>query len=448
VEIEQKEGRCSQFFFRFSDLREVNDIERILLIEDKRAMRNMLTTALQEDGWEVTAVSSGTEALKKIESGGFDILLSDVCLPGDIDGMDILKKSRESNHWVPVILMTAFGTVNLAVEAMKDGARDFITKPFDLDELLSLVRRYVHSAGTDIVGSSPELLSTIKRASKGAETDLNILVLGESGTGKELLARMIHSESACADGPFVPVNCAAIPADLMESELFGAEKGAYTGADRTRPGRFEHAQGGTIFLDEVGDLNTSLQGKLLRVLQEREYTRVGGLEVLHTNARVISASNRELKEETEAGRFRKDLYFRIGEFPVTLSPLRERVEDISDLAMHFLRQSGHREVIITDDAMIKLKGYQWPGNVRQLRSIVLRAAALADDRIINAQILEIDDAVPAEGLLEESARVGKLREMEMIRKALKKTGGNRKKAAEILKVSYRTLLSRLKELGI
>jgi len=408
----------------------------------------MLTTALEEDGWDVTAVSSGTDALKMIENCSFDILLSDICLPGSIDGMDILRKSREFNHGTPVILMTAFGTVNLAVEAMKEGARDFITKPFDLDDLLSLLRRYVHSKGTEIIGSSKALLATLRRASKGAQTDLNILVLGESGTGKELLARMIHRESVCSDGPFVPVNCAAIPADLMESELFGAEKGAYTGADRTRPGRFEHAQGGTIFLDEVGDLGSSLQGKLLRVLQEREYTRVGGSEIFHTNARVISASNRELKEETEAGRFRKDLYFRIGEFPVTLTPLRERVEDIPDLAVHFLRQSGHRKVIVTDDAMLKLRGYRWPGNVRQLRSIILRAAALADDSVIDAGILEIDDTISAEGLLEESARAAKLREEEMITKVLKETGGNRKKAAEILKVSYRTLLSRLKELGI
>lgn len=411
-------------------------------------MRNMLTTALSEDGWEVTAVSSGTDALKMLETGGFDILLSDICLPGNIDGMDILKKSRELNHWTQVVLMTAFGTVNLAVEAMKEGARDFITKPFDLDELLALVRRYSHSAGTEIIGSSPSLLSTIKRASKGAGTDLNILVLGESGTGKELLARMIHLDSVCSDGPFIPVNCAAIPADLLESELFGAEKGAYTGADRTRKGRFEHAQGGTIFLDEVGDLDTSLQGKLLRVLQEREYTRVGGTEVFHTNARVISASNRELKTETEEGRFRKDLFFRIGEFPVTLSPLRDRAEDIPDLTEYFLRQSGYREVTVTEGAMKKLKAYSWPGNIRQLRSIVLRAAALVDDKTIDTEILEIDDTVTSDGLLEESARAARLREGEMIRKTLRDTGGNRKKAAEILRISYRTLLSRLKDLDI
>ncbi len=422
--------------------------DNILLVEDKRAMRNMLTTALEEDGWNVCAVSSGSEALKSIEKKNFDILLSDICLPGKIDGMDILRKSRECCHWIPVILMTAFGTVDLAVEAMKEGARDFITKPFNLDDLLSLLRRYVHASGTSLIGSSAGLLSTIKRAGKGAQTDLSILVLGDSGTGKELLARIIHNESSFSDGPFIPVNCAAIPADLIESELFGAEKGAYTGADRTRPGRFELAQGGTIFLDEVGDLNPVLQGKLLRVLQEREYTRVGGCEILRTNARVISASNRDLKGEVDVGTFRKDLYFRIAEFPVTLSPLCERIDDIPELTRYFLDISGYKEVIVLPGAMEKLQGFMWPGNIRQLRSIVLRAAALAEDNNIDADILEIDNVKPGEGLLEESARAAKCREKELIKKALMDTGGNRKEAARILKVSYRTLLSRLKELDI
>lgn len=422
--------------------------ENILLVEDKRAMRNMLTTALEEDGWNVYAVSSGSEALKSIEKRNFDILLSDICLPGKIDGMDILRKSRECCHWVPVILMTAYGTVDLAVEAMKEGARDFITKPFDLDNLLSFLRRYVHTSGTLLIGSSKGLLSTIERARKGAQTDLSILVLGDSGTGKELLARIIHDESSFSDGPFVPVNCAAIPGDLIESELFGAEKGAYTGSDRTRPGRFELAQGGTIFLDEVGDLNPALQGKLLRVLQEREYTRVGGSEILRTNARVISASNRNLKGEADEGTFRKDLYFRIAEFPVTLSPLHERIEDIPELIRYFLDLSGYKEVIVSSEAITKLKGFMWPGNIRQLRSIILRAAALVEESIIDADILEIDDIKPVDGLLEESAKAAKLREREMIKRALIETGGNRKKAAIILKVSYRTLLSRLKELDL
>lgn len=423
-------------------------MESILLVEDKRAMRNMLTTALREEGWEVVPVSSGIEALKKLSEKTPGLVLSDICLPGEVSGMDVLKRSRELNHWVPVILMTAFGTVDLAVEAMKEGARDFITKPFDLGELLSMVRRYSQSTGTDLVGSSESLMSTVRRACKGACTDLNILLLGESGTGKELLARMIHSESDRSRGPFVPVNCAAIPADLLESELFGAEKGAYTGSDRTRPGRFELAQGGTIFLDEVGDLDPALQGKLLRVLQEREYTRVGGTELFHTNARVISASNRDLEEATEKGSFRKDLYFRIGEFPVTISPLRDRIEDIPELARYFLDQSGYTELEISSEAMAKLRGYHWPGNVRQLRSILLRAAALSESEELDAGILEIETDSAEEGLLEESARVARQREVELIRKALRETGGNRKQAAELLKVSYRTLLSRLKELGI
>ncbi|MBN2607633.1 MAG: sigma-54-dependent Fis family transcriptional regulator [Candidatus Fermentibacteraceae bacterium] len=423
-------------------------MDSILLVEDKRAMRNMLTTALREDGWNVIAASSGAEAISKLGCGSTALVLSDICLPGEISGMDILRRSRELNHWVPVVLMTAFGTVDLAVEAMKEGARDFITKPFDLDELLAMVRRYSNSAGTELVGSSPSLMATLRRVSKGAETNLNILILGESGTGKELLARLIHRESSRSEGPFVPVNCAAIPADLLESELFGAEKGAYTGADRTRPGRFEHAQGGSIFLDEVGDLDRTLQGKLLRVLQEREYTRVGGTEIFHTNARVISASNRDLKRETEEGRFRDDLYFRIGEFPVSISPLRDRSEDVPLLARHFLDRSGYSRIEITDDAMEKLKAFRWPGNVRQLRSIVLRAAALADGPVLGPDNLEIEGPDRETGLLEQSARAARDREVQLIRRALRETGGNRKKAAELLKVSYRTLLSRLKELDL
>lgn len=423
-------------------------METILLVEDKRAMRNMLTTALREDGWRVIPVPSGTQAMEELGTETISLILSDICLPGEISGMDILKNAREMKHWVPVVLMTAFGTVDLAVEAMKEGARDFITKPFDLDELLALVRRYSHSPGTEIVGSSPSLMSTISRATRGAATDLNVLVLGESGTGKELLARMIHAESSRGKGPFVPVNCAAIPADLLESELFGAEKGAYTGADRTRPGRFEHAQGGTIFLDEVGDLDRPLQGKLLRVLQEREYTRVGGTETLHTNARVISASNRDLMSETEAGTFRDDLYFRIGEFPVTIAPLRKRPEDIPQLARHFLDQSGYGHMKLTEEATKKLTTFRWPGNVRQLRSIVLRAAALVDGSVLGPEMLEIEDSEGEQGLLEESAKAARIREAQLIERALRETGGNRKKAAEMLRVSYRTLLSRLKELDL
>jgi DNA-binding NtrC family response regulator len=426
-------------------------VNRILLVEDKRGMRTMLSTALSEDGWEVTAVSTGEKALTALRTAQipFDLVLTDVCLPGSTDGNQVLDATRELSPATPVILMTAFGTIDMAVSAMKRGARDFITKPFELEDLLRLARRHSVSRDSDMIGTSEVLGREVERALKGAATDLNMLILGESGTGKELLARMIHAQSRWKEGPFIPVNCAAIPAELMESELFGAEKGAYTGSDSLRKGRFELASGGTILLDEIGDLVPSLQGKLLRILQEKEYTRVGGSEILRADVRVISASNRDLAGDIEAGRFRKDLYYRLSEFPVTLPPLRERTGDIPDLAVHFLRQSGYDHLTISEEAMGMLGAYGWPGNVRELRNIVLRAAALAPGDSIGAELLEIVSRPPAEeGLLEESARVARAREREMILGTLRETGGNRRKAAEILRVSYRTLLSRIKELGL
>jgi len=424
--------------------------ENILLVEDKLAMRNMLTTALEEEGWRVTATSSGQSAIKLLSECTFDLVVSDVCLPGGCSGLDVLARVRECRRGTPVVLMTAFATVDMAVRAMKDGAKDFITKPFDLDEFLALVRRCAVAQECSLVGGSRALREAVERARKGAGTDLNVLVLGESGTGKELLSRMIHEDSRFREGPFVPVNCAAIPRELVESELFGAEKGAFTGADRSRPGRFELAEGGTIFLDEVADLDPSLQGKLLRVLQEKEYSRVGGTELRHAGARVIAASNRDLEAEIATGTFRKDLYFRLGEFPVLLPPLREHREDIPLLTAHFLTQAGYADIEISPEAMERLRAYSWPGNVRELRSIVLRAAALSAGRRIEAGQLEIGVEGPAadEGLLAESARVARGREAERIREALERTDGNRKEAAQLLRVSYRTLLSRMKELGI
>jgi two-component system response regulator AtoC len=426
-------------------------VNRILLVEDKRGMRMMLSTALGEDGWEVTAVSNGEKAITELRSAGipFDMILSDICLPGSADGITVLDTARELTPFTPVILMTAFGTIDMAVSAMKSGARDFITKPFELEDLLRLTRRHATSHEREMIGTSAVLGREVERAMKGATTDLNMLILGESGTGKELLARMIHTESRWKEGPFVPVNCAAIPGELMESELFGAEKGAYTGADATRKGRFELARGGTILLDEIGDLVPFLQGKLLRILQEKEYNRVGGSEILRSEVRVISASNRDLAGAIESGQFRKDLYYRLSEFPVTLPPLRNRSEDIPDLARYFLRQSGYDNLEITGDAMSTLRAYGWPGNVRELRSIVLRAAVLTTCDSIDTDLLEIGTESPeTEGLLAEAAKVARAREREMILSALQETNGNRRKAALILKVSYRTLLSRIKELEL
>ncbi|MBD3369895.1 response regulator [Candidatus Fermentibacteria bacterium] len=424
----------------------------VLVVEDKRGMRKMLATALTEEGWSVTTAETGDRALELLGETGYDLVLTDVRLPGKTDGLDVLRKVVDSCMGTPVVLMTAFGTIDMAVSAMKIGAVDFITKPFELDDLLSLLKRCTGHPRNRIVGSSEGLRRAVERSRKAAATGMSVLILGESGTGKELLARLVHEEGPSSDGPFVPVNCAAIPSELMESELFGAEKGAYTGSESLRVGRFEQASGGTIFLDEVGDLSHTLQGKLLRVLQEREFTRLGGERTIKSTARVVAASNRDLETEVGEGGFRKDLYYRLSQFPVKLPPLRDRVSDVPELIRHFLDSVGMEEVELSRDAMGLLKSYSWPGNVRELKNVVLRAAALCEQKLIPAELLEITPQrppdEPEEGLLEESARVARRRERELIIEALRATGGNRKEAAEMLKVSYRTLLSRIKELKI
>jgi len=424
----------------------------VLLVEDKRAMRSMLTTALEEEGWRVTPVSSASEAYPAMEARRYDLVLTDVRLPGKDGGMDVLREARRRCAGTPVLVMTAYGNIDLAVRAMREGASDFVEKPFDLEDLLARVRRFAGRPETLIVGSSPAMERVMDRARKAAATAMAVLLLGESGTGKELLARYVHDARRGESGPFVPVNCAAIPAELMESELFGAEKGAYTGAECEREGFFGRAEGGTIFLDEVADLSPRLQGKLLRVLQEREYTRVGSPEVHRSNARVVAASNRDLQLEMEEGRFRSDLYYRLNQFPICIPPLRERREDIPELSRHFLESAGYVDLEIRGDAMEALEAYSWPGNVRELRNIVLRAAAMAPaEGAIGPDLLEIGgelDGASQEGLLEASSRAARRRERELIVLALRRCGGSRKKAADVLKISYRTLLSRLKDLEI
>ena len=424
----------------------------LLLVEDKRAMRAMLTTALEEEGWRVTAVQSATAALAAMESGAFDLVLTDVRLPGEGGGMDVLRAARSRCAQAPVLVMTAFGSIDLAVQAMKEGASDFLTKPFDLEDLLQRVRALAGRPETEIIVASAAMERVLDRARRAATSGMAVLLLGESGTGKELVARYVHGCShRSGDAPFVAVNCAAIPSELMESELFGAEKGAYTGADSSREGFFERAEGGTIFLDEVADLSPRLQGKLLRVLQEREYTRVGSPQVHRSTARVVAASNRDLSLEMERGEFRRDLYYRLNQFPISIPPLRERIEAIPSLVRHFLESAGHGGMQVGDDVMQALQSGKWPGNVRELRSIILRAAALAGpEGPLGPELLEMDHEMEAggDGLLEASSRAAKRRERELIVRALLRCDGSRKRAAEMLKVSYRTLLSRIKELKI
>lgn len=413
-------------------------MRRILLVEDKRGMRTMLRTALEEDGWEVTEADNRETALRALVSTTFDAVLTDVCLPGERDGLLVLSKTPPGT---PVLLMTAYGTIDMAVEAMKAGARDFITKPFELADLLSRLSALGSGSGHEIIGRDPGLLAVLRRADSAAACDLNVLVTGESGTGKELLVERIHRMSRRCAGPFIPVNCAAIPRDLLESELFGAEKGAYTGAFESRAGRFELAAGGTIFLDEIGDLDLTLQGKLLRVLEGSAFTRVGGTKQIRSEARVLAASNRDLLSQSRDGCFREDLYYRLSEFTIQMPPLRDRREDIPLLTAHFLAGRGE----LAPDTISTLMNCSWPGNVRQLRNILLRAAVLAEGKPISREMLEVPVETAREGsMLSESARVTREQELKMIHDALTRCDGNRSKAAKLLGISYRTLLNRLK----
>lgn len=422
-------------------------MRKILLVEDKRGMRTMLTTALTEEGWEVTAVPDGSKALIAMQRETFNALLTDVCLPGDVTGLDVL---REAPANLPAIVMTAFGTIDMAVKAMKMGAGDFISKPFELDDLLEKLGTVCRDVSECMLGDSKSFREALARAERAAGSRMNILVCGESGTGKELLTRWIHGISERRHGPLVPVNCAAIPENLMESELFGAEKGAYTGSSEARPGRFTMAMEGIIFLDEIGDLGLPLQGKLLRVLESGTYHPVGGNRELVTDALVISASNRDLREMVARGLFREDLFYRIAEFPIDLPPLRLRNGDIDLLALHFLEQYGGK--MFTPETSLLLNSYTWPGNIREMRNHVRRACINSTDGIITPELLELrDNKAETAGigsLLEESAIAARNRERELISGALKTTEGNKTRAARMLGVTYRTLLNKLKEMEL
>ena len=418
-------------------------MKKILLVEDKRGMRVMLSTALEEDGWQVTAVSDGDSALKHIQRNTYSAILTDVCIPGRYNGIDVLDNAPSST---PVIVMTAFGTIDMAVDAMKKGAADFISKPFKLDELLEKLSSAVYDHSELMLGRSAVYLETIRRAERAAPSGMNILILGESGTGKELLARRIHQCSGRENGPFVPVNCAAIPENLMESELFGAEKGAYTGSTDARPGRFTIARGGTIFLDEIADLDMSLQGKLLRVLESGTYHSVGGTKELKSDALVIAASNRDLRIMVKKKLFREDLFYRISEFPVKLPPLRERGNDIQLLARHYLEL--YRGNSFAESAIHSMQNYSWPGNVRELKTLIRRACINSTGEAITGEMLEFPEHESDGSLVKQAAHAARIKEKALISSALAETGGNRKKAAEILGVSYRTLLTKIKDLKI
>jgi DNA-binding NtrC family response regulator len=418
---------------------------RILVVEDRASLRGMLRKALEKAGHRVEEAGDGAAGVERLAQQTFDLVLTDLKLPG-ASGLEVLRASRRSQPATPVVVMTAYGTVGTAVDAMKAGAVDFLEKPVELDDLYRVVSAAVGAAeraspyrlpdGTSIVGSHPRLLAALRLVERVAPTDSTVLITGQSGTGKELVARAIHAESRRSGGPFVAVNCAAIPDTLLENELFGHEKGAYTGAGRREAGRFEQARGGTLLLDEIGELALGVQSKVLRVLEERTFERVGGSRSITADVRLVAATNRELDEMVAEGSFRSDLYYRLNVFPIPLPTLAERRSDIAELARHLVERaaarSGRGAVRVEPAALERLAEADWPGNVRQLANVLERAVILCDGpRLTEADVVAALD--PLAGDPEEGR----------LRAALEASGGDKKRAAAALGISYRTLLRRL-----
>ena len=456
----------------------------ILLVEDKDSLRAMLRHALEEQGHAVVEASDEAEAVRQLHATRPDLVLSDLRL-GAGDGIGVLKAARDFDPELPVIVMTAFGSIQDAVQAMREGALDFLAKPVDPDHLNLLVARALvqrrlaaenlllkdelasRRGAPTIIGSDPMLRKVQSAIHRAADTDTTVLLLGESGTGKELFARTLHALSGRSGGPFVAINCAAIPETLLETELFGHEKGAFTGANARKPGRFELAHRGTLFLDEIGDLPLLLQAKILRALEERKFERVGGTHPLQVDVRVVAATNRNLKQAIASRQFREDLYFRLSVFPIEIPPLRERPGDIELLAQHFVdrfsRELKRRPLRLALESSEELRRYDWPGNVRELQNCIERAVILADDEVIHPRHLNlafretagaepVDDPwsrIDLSGPLGEvTRRVVAEVERRKIADVLRQVKGQKPRAAELLQVGYKTFLQKLKDLRL
>jgi len=434
----------------------------ILVVDDEVAMGVALKEALSRKGYSVDLAVNGNEALEQFSKGSYSMVISDMQMPGQ-SGMELLKEIKRSSPLTPVLLITAYGTVEKAVEAIKEGAIDFMLKPFSLDCLEAAVERALKTelnfevGGKEMLTRSHVMNKVVAMAETVAGSDATVMLSGESGTGKELMARFIHAKSERASGPFIAVNCASIPESLLESELFGHEKGAFTGALAQRQGKFEQANGGTILLDEISEMDLKLQAKLLRVIQEREVERVGGKETVTLDIRIIATTNRNLEEEVLSGGFREDLFYRLNIFPLRLPSLRERTQDVEYLAKHFMASFSAKYARqikgISEGAMQRLKTYGWPGNIRELENTIERAVLLASGSLIEVDQLELKTgrgASPAAGAgVIPGAEDITISEMEkrLIIKTLDGRGGNRTRAAEALGISVRTLRNKLKEYG-
>ncbi len=457
----------------------------ILIIEDKDSLRTMLRLALEAQGHTVVEARDQREAEAALLASHPAVVLSDLRLP-EGDGFGVLRAAKELDPQLPVIVMTAFGSIQDAVAAMKEGALDFLAKPVDPDHLLLMVERALmqrrlatenmilkeelaqRRGAPQIVGDDAKLKQVSVALHRAAATDTTVLLEGESGTGKELFARALHALSPRNDGPFIAINCAAIPENLLETELFGYEKGAFTGAANRKPGKFELAHRGTLFLDEIGDLPLALQAKILRALEEKRFERVGGTVPLQVDVRVVAATNRNLKAAIAARQFREDLYFRLSVFPITIPPLRERPDDIPTLARYFIdrfcRDLNKRPLVLSPAAEDELRLYAWPGNVRELQNCIERAAILTEGETIHPRHLNLSFrgpslAAPEEdggpwakidlsGTLAEASRRTLIEvERRKIEQSLKEAAGSKGRAAELLQVSFKTFTAKLKEYG-
>jgi nitrogen regulation protein NR(I) len=465
------------------------DVKRVLVADDELNMRRVLEAMLRREGYEVITAANGVEAMGGMATkGGVHTVITDLKMPG-LDGMGLLKRLSAEYPDVPVVMITAHGSVESAVEAVKLGAFDYLEKPFEQEQIRQVVAKALNTyalARRDarpeepsghgrfrLVGQSPAIRTIYGVVEKVANTPSTVLISGESGTGKELIARALHENSSRHAGPFIKINCAAIPKTLMESELFGYDKGAFTGAVGAKPGRFELAHGGTLFLDEIGEIPIEMQVKLLRVLQESEFERVGGIKTIKVDVRLVTATNRDLLAEVGAGAFREDLFYRLNVVPIHIPPLRERREDIPLLADHFIAKFNDRlkkEIAaITPEAVERLVAYQWPGNIRELENLMERTVLFCEGPEIRVSDLppEVAGAAtphpvaataqaageeaprPAPESLKEAVRAETERvERELIQRALDATGGNVTQAARKLKISRKSLQTKMKELGL
>lgn len=449
---------------------------RILIVDDEESMREFLCILLQRDGYLVEAVGDGQQAINRLKDQAYDLIISDIKMPR-LDGFGVLDYVKERCPGTAMIMITAFSTTGQAVDAMKKGAYDYITKPFKNEEIRLVVENALERIDlrrenlqlkkelgqrfsfANIIGKSKVMQEVYNLIEKVAVSKVNVLVTGESGTGKELVARAIHYNSARRDQPFVAINCGAIPENLLESELFGHEKGAFTGAVQQKPGLFEVADGGTLFLDEIAELPPMMQVKLLRVIQEHEFRRVGGTRDLKVDVRLVAATNKDLGQAVAAEQFREDLYYRLNVIQLALPPLRERREDIPLLVEHFLKKlSGNSDLPVSDGVMRRLLDYHWPGNIRELENTVERCVVLGRDGVLsedslpqqvrgNSETTERSlTALPEEGL-DLDAYLGVI-EKDILLKALDRTGGVRKRAAELLNITFRSIRYRLAKFGI